>query len=247
LRPHPHVHAIATRGGWDRDGTWHPVPYLDEHAAERLFRHKVIKLLRDAGLLDQRRIELLLSWKHTGFSARGETHIGPTDRKMLEVVARYLLRCPISLARLVWREGASIVVYKGQHGEADQEIDACELIARLLAHIPDPRKHLVFYFGAYSNVARGRRKKSDVSLGVAGDTDPDQTSAAQAARRRSWAELIRRVYEVDPLLCPKCGSDMRIIAFITDPSVMKKILDHIRDRHRVGRAPPAVPSAAVPA
>ena len=56
LRPHPHVHAIVTRGGWDRDGTWHHVPYLDEHGAERLFRHKVIKLLRDAGRLDQRRI-----------------------------------------------------------------------------------------------------------------------------------------------------------------------------------------------
>jgi hypothetical protein len=57
--------------------------------------------------------------------------------------------------------------------------------------------------------------------------------------------LIRRVYEVDPLLCPKCGADMRIVAFITDPSVMKKILDHIRHRARVGRAPPAVPSAVL--
>jgi len=41
-----------------------------------------------------------------------------------------------------------MVVYEGRHDEADHEIDACELIARLLAHIPDPRKHLVFYFGA---------------------------------------------------------------------------------------------------
>ena len=122
---------------------------------------------------------------------------------MLEAVARYLLRCPISLARLVWREGAS------------------------------------------SSLARGRRKESDVSLGVAGDTGPDRTSSAQAARRRSWAELIRRVYEVDPLLCPKCGADMQIVAFINDPSVMKKILDHIPHRARVGRAPPAVPSAVL--
>ena len=64
-----------------------------------------------------------------------------------------------------------------QHDETDQDIDACELIARLLAHLPDPRKHLVFYFGAYSNVARARRKKADVSLGVAGDTEPDETSS----------------------------------------------------------------------
>jgi hypothetical protein len=81
LNVHPHVHALATRGGWERSGTWLPVPYVDESAAEGLVRHKVLKLLRDAGLLNEKRIELLLAWRHTGFSVRGETHIGPTDGK----------------------------------------------------------------------------------------------------------------------------------------------------------------------
>ena len=31
---------------------------------------------------------------------------------------------------------------------------------------------------------------------------------------KSWAQLIKKIYEVDPLICPKGGSDMRIIAFI---------------------------------
>jgi hypothetical protein len=57
--------------------------------------------------------------------------------------------------------------------------------------------------------------------------------------------LIRRVYEVDPLLRPRCGADMQVVAFITDPSVMKKILDHTRHRARVGRAPPPWPSAVL--
>ena len=30
----PHVHALASRGGWDREGRWHAVPYIDEKAAE---------------------------------------------------------------------------------------------------------------------------------------------------------------------------------------------------------------------
>jgi len=41
-----------------------PVPYIDEHAAELLFRHKVIRLLQDEGLLSEERTELLLSWRH---------------------------------------------------------------------------------------------------------------------------------------------------------------------------------------
>jgi hypothetical protein len=64
----PHVHALVSRGGWDRAGIWVPVPYVDATSAELLFRHKVIAFLRDEGLLSEQRIELLLSWQNTGFS-----------------------------------------------------------------------------------------------------------------------------------------------------------------------------------
>ena len=47
------------------------------------------------------------------------------------------------------------------------------------------------------------------------------------ALRRSWAQLIKLVYEVDPLLCPKCGGEMRIIAFIIDHKVEDAILRHL--------------------
>ena len=44
-----------------------------------------------------------------------------------------------------------------------------------------------------------------------------------------WAALIKRVYEVDPLKCPKCGGEMKVIAFIEkrdQPDVIEKILKH---------------------
>ena len=65
---HLHVHALVTRGGWTRSGEWVPVPYVDERAAEELLRHKVLALLRRRGLLSEERIELLLSWRRSGFS-----------------------------------------------------------------------------------------------------------------------------------------------------------------------------------
>ena len=56
------------------------------------------------------------------------------------------------------------------------------------------------------------------------------------------AELLRRIFEVDPLECPRCGQTMRIVAFITEPQVTDPILDHFR-RTAVARgrfrAPPA--------
>ncbi len=46
-----------------------------------------------------------------------------------------------------------------------------------------------------------------------------------AARAKSaWARLIRKVYEADPLECPKCHGPMRIIALINDPPVVQRIL-----------------------
>ena len=46
-------------------------------------------------------------------------------------------------------------------------------------------------------------------------------------KNSAWARFIQKVYEVDPLECPKCGAGMRVIAFITDPAVVRRILEHL--------------------
>ena len=58
------------------------------------------------------------------------------------------------------------------------------------------------------------------------------TTAQSAPPKRSparylWAVLIARIYEVFPLLCPLCCEQMRLIAFITEGTQIRKILDHI--------------------
>jgi hypothetical protein len=47
------------------------------------------------------------------------------------------------------------------------------------------------------------------------------------ALRKSWARLIQKIYEVDPLICPKCQGTMRIISSIEDPQVIRDILEHL--------------------
>ena len=37
------------------------------------------------------------------------------------------------------------------------------------------------------------------------------------ARRRAWARLLAKVYEVDPMVYPKCGAEMKVVAIIEDP------------------------------
>jgi transposase len=55
---------------------------------------------------------------------------------------------------------------------------------------------------------------------------------------KGWAEMIRKVYEVDPLVCPKCGSRMKIISFLTDWAVVDRIIDHLKLTFVAERPPP---------
>jgi hypothetical protein len=45
--------------------------------------------------------------------------------------------------------------------------------------------------------------------------------------RKNWARLIQKIYEVDPLACPRCQGQMRVIAFIEKQEVIKKILKRL--------------------
>ena len=57
-------------------------------------------------------------------------------------------------------------------------------------------------------------------------------------RRRSWARLIKKVYEADPLVCPGCRGPLTIISVIGDAPVIEKILRHLRLWDRRERPPP---------
>ncbi len=55
---------------------------------------------------------------------------------------------------------------------------------------------------------------------------------SRAGARIRWAVLLARIYDVLPLLCPACGADMRILAFLTDPPVVSAILLHFDLPHK---------------
>ena len=101
--------------------------------------------------------------------------------------------------------------------------------------------HLTRYYGAYSNRSRrlwreGEEGAERVSVRI---VEEDRAPPGRA----SWARLLRRVFEVDPLTCPACGTGMKIVSVITTPSVIGAILRHLRKTGNedlwAARAPPA--------
>lgn len=81
------------------------------------------------------------------------------DGRDPEALARYCLLDPVNLARLPWSPGSQAATDLPRDGHDDdsaENLDTLDFVARLLAHVPNPRRHLVHDCGAWSNVVRGK-------------------------------------------------------------------------------------------
>ena len=56
---------------------------------------------------------------------------------------------------------------------------------------------------------------------------------------KGWAAMIRKVYKVDPMTCPKCGGVMKVVAFITDYPAVDRIIDHLKLTFVTEKPPPS--------
>jgi hypothetical protein len=102
---------------------------------------------------------------------------------------------------------------------------------------------MVRYYGYYSNKSRGLPKKAgadnDLPALIESDVSPKEF-------HKNWARLIQKIYNVDPLLCPKCQGVMKIISFIEDKDVIEKILRHLGLWKSQNHDPPAGKVSHIP-
>jgi len=145
------------------------------------------------------------------------------------------------------------------------ELTPFEFLDRLAALVPPPRKHRHRYHGVFAPNHKLRpavtalaigniRKQREAATGGHGSDGHategccDANHATQKPRshdtsRIAWAKLMARVGEEFPLECPNCGGDIRLIAFITEPGAIRKILTHLREPLK---PPPVSPARGPP-
>jgi len=139
----PHLHCLVTDGSISQDGTFYPVSWVDTEKLMRLFRRRLLKCLLAEQKITQRTIELLSSWRHSGFSIFAGAVVEAHDRAGLERLARYILHAPFSEARIAYNRQARTVTYypKNKKGTDDHALPATrpalDWLAALTVHIPD--------------------------------------------------------------------------------------------------------------
>ncbi|MGV7235233.1 MAG: hypothetical protein ACQ9ET_03150 [Nitrosomonadaceae bacterium] len=89
----------------------------------------------------------------------------------------------------------------------------------------------------------GDEAAASAQVAVVDENTPEAGSNKPSSTAYLWAMLIARVYEVFPLICPQCGDELKIVAFLTESDSIQRILIHIDEpttppRIAPARAPP---------
>lgn len=253
-----HIHAICPEGVFTESGHFVHIPDIWKHKAEEFWREHVFCLLLDAFKIDDKTVGNMRGWKHSGFSVDTSVRIDKGDHTGMQRLTEYIARCPFSLRQMVSNTADGRIVYRTTHPNClpfplsgDKTLmkgiprnfevfEPLDFLAEVTQHIPNKGEHQIRYYGFYSNKKRGLQlKKTPKSEHIAGiDTEQPDTPYRQKCRMK-WAALIKAVFEVDPLKCPKCGATMRIISFVDEDSAIQKILKHCNLwKEPVQRPPP---------
>jgi hypothetical protein len=169
-----------------------------------------------------------------GFSLHAGVACSPREPELLQRLARYIARPALAESRLSltpqgdlryrikspWRDGTTHLIFH-----------PLDFLARLASLVPKPRVNLTRYHGILAPHARERSLITPATRRAAHKTaEQHSRSPAQHRQRMTWAERLRRVFNIDVSLCERCGGTARIIACIENPEVIRRILTHLTAR-----------------
>lgn len=233
LEPNPHIHAIAADGLFRVDGTFLPMPKYNEGAATyllSLWRKAVSEFALEHEFATTDLLSKLLGWQYTGFSVFAECRVDfkrsdEESVKEMRHLAGYIAKPPFALENITWKPGRDTVIYRGAglhkwHKQNFETFDRTDFMAAVTAHVPNRAQKYLNAYGEYSNKTRGWKAKKGMTAGGEGTMVPTES---QRKFKKSWAQLVQQIWEVNPLLC-HCGKIMKIVAIVEDKGLAEATL-----------------------
>ena len=255
VRWNPHWHRLFLEGGFDRHGRFVHLSSIDLAKMRACFRQRVIAFFLERKLLNERLANNMVNWTHSGFSVDASIRIPTGSTETRQALAQYIVRPPVSLQKLLVDQGGTdTVVYRAPYSDyfhTDMKVfPAIEFLLEVLQHLPDSRSRLIRTYGLYSSRTRGTWSRCphllrlapkgwtrdhppqpSVRIGPSEELKPELSVSAKQSRA-AWARLIKKVYDSDPLTCSRCHKPMKVIAVISDPAQVLKILRHLIKKGR---------------
>jgi hypothetical protein len=175
----------------------------------------------------------------SAFSLNAGVFADADEPNKLERLCRYISRPAISEQRLSMTEHRKVryeLKTPYRDGTTHVFFDPIDFIGKLVALIPPPRLNLTRIFGVFApnsnlraQVTASQRGKNSPRLVNEGDEHSDKP---YHARGMSWAQRLKRVFNIDITECEKCEKhNVSIIACIIDIHVIQKILAHLDKKY----------------
>jgi len=168
-----------------------------------------------------------------GFSLHAGVAAEAHESQKLERLCRYIARPAISEKRLSLSPQGKVryqLKTPWKNGTTHVEFEPVEFIAKLAALVPPPRAHLTRFHGVFAPNAKLRAQLTPSGRGKRPPTDEELTGANSDHRspdekRRSmtWAQRLKRVFNIDVSTCGHCGGTLRIVASIEEPTAIRAI------------------------
>jgi hypothetical protein len=169
-----------------------------------------------------------------GFTIHANVVISQGDKKGRERLLRYVARPPFAEKQLSETKDGMIRLElrrKGKHGEQFITLEPLRFLRRLCWLIPPPAQPQLRYHGVLAGNAAWRDQitpRPPLVLRLQPTSEQLLQNPERRGDKRTWAQLLARVYQIDIETCPRCGGRLKPIAVIREPDVINKLLRHLR-------------------
>jgi len=216
LKFNPHIHALVTEGGLDKNGDWQSITYFSYEALRKRWQHLVLKKFKKRFGSEQKvknLINKLYAQKKKGFYVHAPNRIRDS-RGAARYIGRYMARPAIAESRIIsWNSEEVVFWYESKETVV---LPILEFIWRVTSHIPEKQFKMVRQYGIY---ARTKRKESRIAVKlwqVAEALKRNKTHEYREKRKKhprkiTYRELMIKEYGRDPCKCPKCGGEMELV------------------------------------
>jgi hypothetical protein len=151
------------------------------------------------------------------------------NRAGLERLVKYCSRPAISQNRLIYSPKMNTVIYRAERHDGKSGLlamEPLEFLRRWGLLMPPPHKNLVHYYGALAPRSQMRAALTGRARKEAKRVVIEERTEKLKNRVRSWATCLARVFEVFPLICPKCKIELKPVAAIFDDKELVRLLTH---------------------
>lgn len=112
----------------------------------------------------------------------------------------------------------------------------------LAALVPRPRVNLTRYHGvlAANHRWRGIITPAKRGKGAKRKKESEDKTPAERHAAMTWAQRLKRVFNIDIETCPRCSGPVKVIACIEEQEVIDRILAYLKAKEAKAPAPPVL-------